>query len=329
MTEWWSGLAVPFDLETDGKDPQDARIISAAVGLVRGGHETVVTGWVAQAEREIPQEAIDVHGMSNEWVAEHGRPREEVVREIVESIAERTALPAGWAKVPLVGHNLAYDCTLLDREMRRLGIGRLSVGEGFGGGPLALPNMPVTITMDRRTIGAFYVIDTMVLDKALDTYRPGPVDADGNKLGGRNQLSKVAEHYGVPISAQDAHSADADALAAARIAWVIAKRCRLAQINGPTGRGRLMEMYADRKRRSAPAELADKFRVCAGLRLPELHDWQMREALAQAEGFREYCIANPKYVEEKGIDIDGIDGRWPVRPLTDRSKVTDLKTDLV
>lgn len=329
MTEWWSGLAVPFDLESDGKDPAEARIITAAVGFIKPGTETAMTTWMAKPERPIPDEAIGVHGITNEFAQEHGRDRKEVVREVVETLARLTALPHGWAKVPVVAHNAIYDLTLLDREMRRLGIGRLTSGEGFSSEHGPLPQMPVTIHLDRRMIGAFYVIDTMVLDKELDTFRPGPVGPDGEKLGGRNKLTRVAEHYGVPISEDDAHAADADALAAARVAWVIAKRCRLAQIKTPEGHGRVMLMYGDRTYPGAAREIADKFARAAGLSLAELHDWQRRVALDQADGFREYCIANPKYVAEKQIDIDGIDGRWPLRPLTDRTKTTDITTTLV
>src|SRR5690606_7171898 len=40
---------------------------------------------------------------------------------------------------------------------------------------------------------------------------------------GSRRLTAVAAHYGVPLSEEDAHGAAADALAAARVAWVIAQ----------------------------------------------------------------------------------------------------------
>lgn len=55
------------------------------------------------------------------------------------------------------------------------------------------------------------VIDPLVLDKKFDTYRKG-----------NRKLVTVAGHYGIHLSEDDAHAADADALAAARIVWKMA-----------------------------------------------------------------------------------------------------------
>jgi DNA polymerase-3 subunit epsilon len=55
------------------------------------------------------------------------------------------------------------------------------------------------------------VIDPLVIDKAVDTYRRG-----------KRTLSVAAEHYGVALD--DAHDAGADAIAAGRVAQAIAGR---------------------------------------------------------------------------------------------------------
>ncbi|WP_369778871.1 3'-5' exonuclease [Streptomyces sp. R33] len=85
------------------------------------------------------------------------------------------------AGVPVVAMNAAYDLTLLDREARRYGLPPLPAGP---------------------------VIDPYVLDRHIDRYRKG-----GRKL------VDLCAHYGVPIG--DAHTADADAIAACRVAWRI------------------------------------------------------------------------------------------------------------
>ena len=86
---------------------------------------------------------------------------------------------------PLVIYNATYDLTVLDREMRRHGIWYQ---------PAKTP----------------YVIDPFVLDKHLDPYRRG-----------KRTLTATCEHYGLPIDG--AHNAAADAIAAARLAWKLAK----------------------------------------------------------------------------------------------------------
>lgn len=76
-------------------------------------------------------------------------------------------------------------------------------------------NAAYDLTILRELTGDFLVsgpvYDPFVIDKALDPYRKG-----------RRTLSDQCEHYGVRID--NAHEATSDALAAARIAWVQAKK---------------------------------------------------------------------------------------------------------
>lgn len=83
------------------------------------------------------------------------------------------------AGVPVVAMNARYDLTLLDREAERYGFDPLPAGP---------------------------VIDPFVIDKHVDKYRKGS-----------RKLTALCEHYQVPIG--DAHTADADAVAACRVAW--------------------------------------------------------------------------------------------------------------
>ena len=89
------------------------------------------------------------------------------------------------AGIPIVAMNAKFDLTMLDREARRHRLGTLP---------------------DR-----FPVVDPLVIDKAVDKYRKG-----------KRRLTDLCAHYEVPIG--DAHTADADAIAACRVAWRIGTR---------------------------------------------------------------------------------------------------------
>ncbi|TCK60325.1 3'-5' exonuclease [Curtobacterium sp. PhB136] len=174
---WWHALGV-FDLETTGIDVETARIVTAHVGLIDMTGRSIVEGsWLADPGVPIPEQASAVHGISTERAQAEGRPAGEVVAEIV------AAIEAVFARgIPLVIYNAPYDLTLLDREAKRHGIASPVIGN---------------------------VVDPLVIDKALDTYRKG-----------KRTLEAAAEVYGVTLS--DAHDAGADAIAAGRVAQAIA-----------------------------------------------------------------------------------------------------------
>jgi DNA polymerase-3 subunit epsilon len=87
--------------------------------------------------------------------------------------------------VPIVAMNARFDLTMLDREARRHGHDPLPDG-----------------------LAGLCVVDPLVLDKAVDPYRRG-----------KRRLTDLCAHYEVPIG--EAHTADADAIAACRVAWRI------------------------------------------------------------------------------------------------------------
>jgi DNA polymerase-3 subunit epsilon len=91
------------------------------------------------------------------------------------------------SEVPLITFNGSYDLSIMDRE------GLRHLGEG-------LP------------LGQRWMIDGLVIDREVDRYRKG-----GRKL------ATVCQHYGVALGA-DAHHADADTLAAMRLAYKLAAR---------------------------------------------------------------------------------------------------------
>lgn len=118
------------------------------------------------------------------------------------------------AGLPIVAMNARYDLTLLDREAERYGLD-------------PLPDGPV--------------IDPFVIDKAVDKYRRGS-----------RKLTALCDHYKVPIG--DAHQADADAIAAFRVAW----------------------------------RQGTRYERLAAMSLEELHTSQVGWAAAQAASLQEY-----------------------------------------
>lgn len=182
---WHTGRLAGYDLETDGKDSEDARIITATVIGVGGGLEPAPRKWLLQTERPIPAEASAIHGISTDYADGHGAEREMAIEEIA-TLLETLLI----AKTPVIAFNASYDFTVLDRECRRVGVPTLSDRLGRTPSP---------------------IIDPHVIDKAVDKFRTGS-----------RTLGKSCEFYEIDLGA--AHDATADALGAARLAYKLAVR---------------------------------------------------------------------------------------------------------
>jgi DNA polymerase-3 subunit epsilon len=180
LTAQWHETLGVFDLETTGIDVETSRIVSAYVGVIDSEGVASGVSWLADPGVEIPAQATAVHGISTEQARADGRPAPEVVAEIVSVLRALLA-----QRVPVTIYNAPYDLTLLNREAVRYGIE-----------PLSSPSP---------------IIDPLVLDKAMDTYRRG-----------KRTLEVAAGVYGVDLT--DAHNATADAVAAGRVAQAIARK---------------------------------------------------------------------------------------------------------
>jgi DNA polymerase-3 subunit epsilon len=157
--------------------------------------------------------------------------------------------------VPIVAYNARYDLTILDRELRRHG--------------LLVPRWE-----DAR------VVDPHVIDKWLHRFRRGS-----------RKLVDVCAHYGVELDG--AHDAGADALAAARLAYVLAKRGAV-EARYPE----VVQMRATWKR------VRDD--------LDALHAAQVVMAADQARGLRAYFERQGKTEEAASVVED-----WPVVPFVE------------
>jgi DNA polymerase-3 subunit epsilon len=178
---WANRLAV-FDTETTGLDLRESRIVTACLIELDANGQVIQDRpeWLADPGIEIPASAASVHGITTEIARAKGRPAREVVAELLDAI--RDCFSRG---IPVVAYNAPYDFTILHYEALRHGLQ-----------PLDEP---------------WPVLDPLVIDKGVDTYRQG-----------KRRLEVVAAHYGVQLS--DAHNASADAIAAGRVMQAIAKR---------------------------------------------------------------------------------------------------------
>jgi len=177
----WSDTLAVFDTETTGLSTRDDRIVTAFLGVVGpDGELTESFSWLADPGVVIPPRATEVHGITTKMAQEQGRPAAEVVAEVLRELTR--LLGAG---IPLVVYNASYDLSLTNSEAKRYGLQ-----------PLDNPRP---------------IIDPLVIDRALDTYRKG-----------KRTLDVVSMHYG--IINDNAHNAEGDAVTAGRVARAIAQK---------------------------------------------------------------------------------------------------------
>lgn len=195
---WHLGPLCAYDLESTGLDTRVDRIVTAYVCTVLGRAEKRqrITGadLLINPGVPIPAEATKVHHVTDEMAQAKGVDPYDAVNLIAEELARALT-----ARIPVVGHNVHYDLSMLYWECLRHGVPTIAERMGL---PPAAPVGPI--------------IDTLVLDKHVDQYRRGSRRLDDSKGPG------LATHYGVPLT--KAHTADADAIAAARVAVKIAEK---------------------------------------------------------------------------------------------------------
>jgi DNA polymerase-3 subunit epsilon len=162
VAPWWRAPILAVDTESTGVDPETDRIVTwCAVALMPTGHIQPLHELVNPGV-PIPPGATEVHGITDEMVTASGNPPAESLWRFVDRIAESVK-----ARMPIVGMNLAYDFTLLDRECRRHGVPTVEEAAG-------MPLRPV--------------VDCYVLDKVVVPRRSGK---------GARKLGKLCEHWSV------------------------------------------------------------------------------------------------------------------------------------
>ncbi|MBT8224473.1 MAG: DNA polymerase III subunit epsilon [Dactylosporangium sp.] len=107
---WHNGPLVAFDVETTLPEPQDARIISAALC---GGDGTRRT-WMIDPGVPIPPDATARHHITDAEVQRDGRQPAEALGELGAAVSDHVR-----AGVPLVAFFASYDMTVLRTELAR------------------------------------------------------------------------------------------------------------------------------------------------------------------------------------------------------------------
>ena len=181
MIDWRKLDVFGFDLETTGIDVEQDRILTSSVVWAPAGERPRSAKLVANPGIDIPEESTKIHGITNDYVREHGRDPVSVIERTHNLLGK--AISSG---APIVGMNLPFDFTLLDREARRHGV------------------LPLAEVHDFTGIAP--IIDVFVIDKHFNQWRRGS-----------RKLEAMCQHYGVVH--EGAHDSTFDVLASMRIFW--------------------------------------------------------------------------------------------------------------
>jgi DNA polymerase III epsilon subunit-like protein len=247
---WYDERLIAFDVETTGVDREESRIVTAAVSYVGGGEDTYSIDWLVNPGVSIPTEASDIHGITDSKVEAYGVDAHLAIGEIIEALVKTPGT--------FVAYNASFDFTILDREARRYGF------------------TPLQGALEDRG-RSLRIVDPFILDRYLHKFVRGK---------GQRKLEPTCGRYG--ISLDNAHDAFADALAAARLAWVMGKK---ATIQDDWER-----QYRTKEWESVRHDI-DK-----------LHEFQVRIAAEQ-------CNDLAQYKRSKGKPFDGRP-EWPIVPVT-------------
>lgn len=187
MTSLLTRPVYSFDTETTNADPRQAQILQG--GLVRVEADGSVgreAEWLLNPGVEISEEAIKIHGLSQEFIEANGRTDLAVALEEIASTLAKILNSCS----PLIVFNAPYDLTVLEAECARVGI----------------PGLLARLESEDRLQ---FVMDPMVLAKGVQH------QIRRNFVKGQHfKLPDVCEMFGVEF--EETHAATADAIGAAR-----------------------------------------------------------------------------------------------------------------
>ncbi len=104
---------VVLDVETTGFKPEDGHeIIEIAAQKILRDNVLGEFQALVKPTRVVDEEAIRIHGISNELLALEGQAAEEIFPRFVEFVAGHT----------LVGHNIAFDLGFINHHLKKLGL---------------------------------------------------------------------------------------------------------------------------------------------------------------------------------------------------------------
>lgn len=147
-----------LDLETTGIDTEHDLPVSFALVQYLGKELVFESHQLVDPGVPIPQEAAEVHGISDEIAGKFGIPLRSALRQLREAIVN--ASKQNWI---IVGMNVSFDLTLIDRAcMSVLGV---SIANQVANTP---------------------TLDVLVIDREFSKFRRG-----------KRRLVDLAEYYGV------------------------------------------------------------------------------------------------------------------------------------
>jgi DNA polymerase-3 subunit epsilon len=192
----WTMRRAGWDTETTGLSIDTDRIVTAAVVFTGGGQPDKTFKYLINPGMPSHPKAIETHGISDEKAATEGVDP----KVALDDLAEKLAAALDWG-MPLVGFNVAFDWSMLHADLTRNGLRSMA---------------------ERVSRPLYGLVDSLVIDKAVDRYRSGS-----------RRLDAVCKHYGVTL--KNAHTADADAWAALRVAEQIVERYPRVAAMAPAG----------------------------------------------------------------------------------------------
>lgn len=172
-----------FDVESGGIDVFNDRVVQF-FGATADKDGNLIDTWeiFINPGVDIAQEAVDVHGFSNELLKDIGEYPQEAFGKIKQLFLEHRNLK-------VVAFNMNYDLSILDAEMKRHGVSQ-TFGKWFA--------------------ESGKLIDGLVIDRHKDKYRKG-----------KRNLETQAKHYGVEFDPDALHDAGADAELTAKVTVAI------------------------------------------------------------------------------------------------------------
>jgi DNA polymerase-3 subunit epsilon len=171
-----------FDVESSGVNVWSDRILTACIVQIRSGRRPEIYRWTLNPGPDfvIPPEAAAINGLTIEQLQTEGIDPSQALFEISGMLS----LTMGQG-IPVVAFNAAFDFTILEAENARHRVPTLAA------------------RLAPKKIAP--IADVHVLDKAM------------SRRKGSRKLVDVCKHYGVLLSADGAHDASTDALAACRL----------------------------------------------------------------------------------------------------------------
>ena len=160
---WRDEPMLAADTETTGTNPFTDRVVTACLGTSESLGHWSPQKWLINPGVAIPDDAARIHGITNEHARTHGQDPTEVLGEMHDAL--KLASDSG---VPVIGHNLAYDLTLLGSEFSR--------------------------HLDKCLPEGLMFLDTLVLFRRFDF-----------TTGGRS-LTTLGRRYGIEFPAHDAEA---------------------------------------------------------------------------------------------------------------------------